>query len=148
MNFLPHLGEAPTRAHLDAMLELTAPFGWHIELHIAGTPPVELIRSLDAKRIVDHLGRIDDPGDARGLEALLDAGVWIKLSGSDRVPDGVALARRLRQYAPEQVVWGTDFPHPNHPAPPDDGELVDRLETIAGEDLERVLVTNPAQFFG
>jgi len=84
--------------------------------------------------------------------------VWVKLSGADRLvvcpadlPDAVALARLLMHDAPERVVWGTDFPHPNtHGFVPDDGALVDLLAEIAPHpaDRQRLLVDNPTTCFG
>jgi predicted TIM-barrel fold metal-dependent hydrolase len=92
------------------------------------------------------------------LYRLLDSGhVWVKVSGVDRVSrqgppyaDAVALAARLVEHAPERVLWGTDFPHPNIVgAAPDDGLLVDVLAQIAPrpDHLRRLMVTNPTEFF-
>jgi predicted TIM-barrel fold metal-dependent hydrolase len=64
--------------------------------------------------------------------------------------DAVALAALLVEHAPERVLWGTDFPHPNIAGDaPDDGLLTDLLADIAPrrDDLERLLVSNPAAFF-
>jgi hypothetical protein len=109
--------------------------------------------------VIDHLGRVDLPEDENraasgALLRLLDSGkVWVKTSGVDRVSregppfrDAVALAADLVARAPERVVWGTDFPHPNIVGDaPDDGQLVDLLTDIApGEEvLRQVLVLNP-----
>ena len=59
-------------------------------------------------------------------------------------------ARNLAAHAPERVVWGTDWPHPNHKAIPNDGELVDLIAEIAPDDKTRrlMLVDNPAKLFG
>jgi len=48
------------------------------------------------------------------------------------------------------VVWGSDWPHPNHTAVPDDGALVDLIAAIAPDDAirRRMLVDNPAALFG
>jgi 2-pyrone-4,6-dicarboxylate lactonase len=89
---------------------------------------------------------------------LVDTGkVWVKLSGTDRITrekppyrDAVALARILADQAPERMLWGTDWPHPNHTAVPNDGMLVDLIADIAPGDStrQRMLVDNPAEFFG
>ena len=53
--------------------------------------------------------------------------------------------------APDRVLWGTDFPHPNISGPmPDDGRLLALLADIAREpdELSKLLVDNPAEFFG
>jgi 2-pyrone-4,6-dicarboxylate lactonase len=56
---------------------------------------------------------------------LLDRGnVWVKLSGTDRISkhpqypyaEALPFAQTLAAHAPERVVWGTDWPHPNHNA--------------------------------
>jgi 2-pyrone-4,6-dicarboxylate lactonase len=57
----------------------------------------------------------------------------------------------LLLHAPARVLWGTDFPHPDHRGPvPDDGALVDLLEHVAPDEaaLQRLLVANPAELFG
>ncbi|MFY9762993.1 MAG: amidohydrolase family protein [Xanthobacteraceae bacterium] len=48
------------------------------------------------------------------------------------------------------MVWGTDWPHPNHSAVPNDGELVDLIPEIAPDERTRrlMLVDNPAKLFG
>ena len=59
-------------------------------------------------------------------------------------------AALLVRSAPERVVWGTDFPHPNTCGfVPDDGDLVDLLSLIAPDpaDLRLVLVDNPTACF-
>jgi predicted TIM-barrel fold metal-dependent hydrolase len=92
------------------------------------------------------------------LRRLLDRGnVWVKLSGTDRITkqnypyaDAVPFARALAAHAPERVVWGTDWPHPNHSAVPNDGELVDLIAEIAPDAKTRqlMLVDNPTKLFG
>ena len=65
--------------------------------------------------------------------------------------DAVPFARKLVEDFGERVLWGTDWPHPNHHGPiPDDGELVDVLAQIAPAEAQRrrLLVDNPARFYG
>ena len=52
--------------------------------------------------------------------------------------------------APDRVLWGTDWPHPNVPVMPDDGDLVDLVPLNAPDaDLRhKLLVANPARLFG
>ena len=91
------------------------------------------------------------------LRRLLDRGnIWVKLSAPTASPtaypyaDAVPFARELADHAPERVVWGTDWPHPNHDAVPNDGELVDLIAEIAPDARTRrlMLVDNPAELFG
>ncbi|HWK44428.1 MAG TPA: amidohydrolase family protein [Stellaceae bacterium] len=167
LHFLPHLGRAPDPDAVRAMVRLIRPFGWHIALHVTGRDLVEhhgLIATLEAPVIIDHMGRVDAAEGADGagftqLRRLIGAGhVWVKLSGADRVTqrdypyeDAVALARILAKDAPERVLWGSDFPHPNiRGAMPDDGKLVDLIAEIAPDETarRRMLVDNPATVFG
>jgi 2-pyrone-4,6-dicarboxylate lactonase len=167
LHFLPHLGAPPTMAEIKDMVGLTADLGWHAEIHLHSADIARLaglIRWFPVPVVIDHLARLDLAAGAAGPEVtallgLLDTGrVWVKTSGVDRVsrtgppyPDAVALAARLVAHSPERVLWGTDYPHPNITGPaPDDGLLVDLLASIAPGDkeLRRMLVQNPAEFFG
>jgi len=162
LHFTPHLGPAPSRETIDAIAGLVKPFGWHIALHVAGNGIAEhadLVRSLGMRVVIDHMARVDlryglDSEAVRSLLRLLHTGdVWVKLSGADRVAtappsmaDSVELARLLATEAPERVVWGTDFPHPNTEFVPNDGDLADLIERIT-PDPAGLLVTNPARCF-
>jgi predicted TIM-barrel fold metal-dependent hydrolase len=53
--------------------------------------------------------------------------------------------------APDRIIWGTDFPHPNIKGDmPNDGDLVNLLSLIAPEEKQRqkILVDNPARLYG
>lgn len=166
LHFTPHLGPAPSPETIDAIVGLIRPFGWHIALHVAGNGIAEhadLVRSLGVRVVIDHMARVDlrqglDSEAVRALLRLLETGsVWVKLSGADRIAtappgmaDSAALARLLATEAPERVVWGTDFPHPNtHGFVPNDGDLADLIAEIAPDEAarKRLLVTNPTQCF-
>ena len=166
LNFLPHLRQPPGSEEIATVLSKVREYGWHAEVHVQGTGVsdyTDMIRALPCPVVIDHLGRVNiDEGpyspSVRALQDLLDTGdVWVKVSGVDRVSqlgppyeDAVALAALLVQHAPDRVLWGTDFPHPNIVGPaPDDGLLVDLLEQIAPtvDLLDRLLVANPAKFF-
>jgi 2-pyrone-4,6-dicarboxylate lactonase len=166
LHFFPRLGEPMSLADMRRVIELVEPNGWHIAIHTGGDGLVELydfIRSIDASVVIDHIGRIDIGEGLHGkaftvLRRLLDTGnVWVKLSGADRITkqaypyaDAVPFARELAAHAPERVVWGTDWPHPNHSAMPNDGDLVDLIPEIAPDAKTRklMLVDNPAKLFG
>jgi predicted TIM-barrel fold metal-dependent hydrolase len=166
-HLVPHLGAMPRPDDLRAVMRLVAPHGWHVAIHVFGKELLEsldFIRSIEAPVVIDHMGRVDGAEGPDGkafnaLRGLLDTGkVWVKLSGADRVSkqkppyrDAVVLARTLARHAPERVLWGTDWPHPNsHGGVPNDGTLVDLIAEIAPDDStrRRMLVDNPAEFFG
>jgi len=167
LQLMPHLGAAPSDETVRELAALVTPFGWHLEVHVAGSGIADRFATfagLDAPVVVDHLARVDlreglgGPGVV-ALRRLLDTGhVWLKLSGVDRVSltgppydDGVELAALLGAEAPERVLWGTDFPHPNISGPmPDDGVLLDLIPRMVPDENRRhqLLVDNPASLFG
>jgi 2-pyrone-4,6-dicarboxylate lactonase len=164
--YFAHLGQTRPREDMLKMIALAEPHGWHVAIHCGGNGVVELyefIRSIDAPVVIDHIARVDVGEGLHGkafstLRRLLDTGnVWVKLSGTDRITkqpypyaDAVPFARDLAAHAPERVVWGTDWPHPNHKAIPNDGELVDLIAEIAPDEKTRrlMLVDNPTKLFG
>jgi 2-pyrone-4,6-dicarboxylate lactonase len=166
LHFTPHLGPAPTLPTIHAIVDLIRPFGWHLALHVAGNGIAEheeLVRSLPIPVVIDHMARVDlraglNSEPVAALRRLMDTGsVWVKLSGADRIAtsppdlsDAAALARLLATDAPDRVLWGTDFPHPNtHGFMPNDGDLVSLLADIAPDEpaRRRLLVTNPSGCF-
>jgi 2-pyrone-4,6-dicarboxylate lactonase len=164
-HYMEHLGVGPPIDEAVAFGKRLAAVGWHLQIHMEGDRIAELAPALKRSPVpvmIDHIGRIDA---SRGLEqpafrALLalmqDKNVWIKVSGTDRATrqgppyaDAVPFARKLVAEFGDRVVWGTDWPHPNH-APPvvDDGLLVDILSEIApGGALQALLVDNPQRFY-
>lgn len=164
-SFVSHL-KKPDIAGVMKVAELVRPYGWHAAVHVSGKGLMEMedvIRSLPIRVVIDHMARPDIESTdfievERTLFKLLDTGrFWLKLSGIERlskqgVPfdDVLEYMRRLVQHAPERLLWGTDWPHVNLSGPmPDDGDLVDALAGVAGEQaLRQILVENPANFFG
>ncbi|MFT4210520.1 MAG: amidohydrolase family protein [Microbacterium sp.] len=166
LHFMPHLGEALTPIEQRAVIDAVHARNWHVEIHVQGDGIVEhesRLAALEGRVVIDHLARVDlrqglDSPAVRSVRRLLDLGhVWLKLSAVDRVsltgppyPDAVELARLFAQHAPERVLWGTDFPHPNIEGDaPDDGLLVDLVPQIAPTPAARqlLLVDNPAEVF-
>jgi predicted TIM-barrel fold metal-dependent hydrolase len=165
-HFMPHLGAPPPLDNLRRIMRLVVPRGWHIAIHMMGRDLKtywDFITGIGARVVIDHMGRVDasEGPESEGfvtLRRLLDTGnVWVKLSGSDRnskqqppYRDAVALARILAEQAPERIVWGSDWPHPNHHQVPNDGDLVDLIPEIAPSETmrRRMLVDNPAELFG
>jgi len=61
----------------------------------------------------------------------------------------VPFARALIATAPDRVLWGTDWPHPNVRHMPDDGDLLDLLTTYAPDEglRNQILVRNPETLY-
>ncbi|MEM9565043.1 MAG: amidohydrolase family protein [Actinomycetota bacterium] len=162
-NFVAHLGGAPD---LDVFWELVnrvAPRGWHIVLHVDATDFATYGPVLDAMPvpyIIDHMARVPatDGVEQEPFQRLLDRittdeRCWVKISCAERLTEGrvspfddvVPFARALIAAAPDRLLWGTDWPHPNLNDMPDEGELLDLLASFAPDeaDRQRILVDNP-----
>jgi len=165
-HYMEHLGTGPGIEEAIAFSKRLAAVGWHLQIHMDGGRIAELAPALKRSPVpvmIDHIGRIDaslglEQPAFRALLALMqDKNVWVKVSGTDRATrqgppysDAVPFARKLVEEFGDRVVWGTDWPHPNH-APPvvDDGLLVDIVTAIAPSDAARqaLLVDNPQRFY-
>jgi predicted TIM-barrel fold metal-dependent hydrolase len=166
--YFPHGGAPRPRHEMLRMIEKAAAYGWHIANHIGGQGMVDyydFIASIEAPVVIDHMARIDIAEGLNGaaftaLKRLLDRGnAWVKLSGADRITkhphsyeEAIPFARALAVHAPERIIWGTDWPHPNHKpgAVPNDGKLVDLIAEIAPDAKTRklMMVDNPTRLFG
>lgn len=163
-NFVKHLGGAPDMGVFNRVIDRIKGRGWHVVLHIDApdiVPLSDMMRKLPLPFIVDHQGRVPakDGVDQAPLKALLELAklenCWIKVCGSERIDmppydKAVPIARAIVQAAPERVLWGTDFPHPNATHEADEADLVDLVPQFAPEALaqKRVLVDNPARLYG
>jgi len=86
-----------------------------------------------------------------------DGRFWVKLSGMDRITregppyaDAVPFARQLVADFGDRVLWGNDWPHPNHAGPvPDERQLVGLIATNApaADERRRLLVDNPQRLY-
>jgi len=164
-HFMRHLGAATPIADVIAFGNRLAPLQWHLQVHFESALVHELataIRRSPVPVVIDHMARVDAGGgvehaDFQALLALLEApNVWVKVSGSDRVSrtgppyaDAMPFARALVEAAPERVLWGTDWPHPNLGHVPDDGALADLIAQFAPDAAQRqaLLVDNPTRLY-
>jgi predicted TIM-barrel fold metal-dependent hydrolase len=141
-------------------------YGWHVEflMHADDFPEMDRqFADFPVPIVLGHLGYLKTAkgtGDA-GFQAMLrlmrQGRCWVKLTGPYRISgeplphaDTVPFARALLGAAPEQVVWGTDWPHVMVKTPmANDGDLADLLLDWIPENLrEQVLVANPAKLYG
>ncbi|MDD7969662.1 amidohydrolase family protein [Roseinatronobacter alkalisoli] len=165
-NFVSHLGKD---ADVDAVRDLAqriSRLGWHAVVHfdadrLETLAPV--LKSLPVPMVIDHMGRVDaskgihQPAYEMLVDLLRDDRFWVKVCGAERITregppyaDAVPIAADLVARFTDQVLWGTDWPHPNiRKDMPDDGALVDLLADIApGQTLlEKLTVTNPTRLY-
>ena len=164
-NFVRHLGGAPDPRVFERALAMIEPLGWHVVLHFDAEDieaHAELFRRMRVPFVIDHMGRVDAANGldqrpfAMLLELMRNPRAWVKVSGPERVSsagkpfhDARPFAEGLVRAAPDRVLWGTDFPHPNVKTMPNDGELVDLFaETVPDERLRKqILVDNPARLY-
>jgi len=164
-NFVRHLGGAPDPSVFERTLAMIEPLGWHVVLHFDAEDiesQASLFRRLRVPFVIDHMGRVqaqhglDQKPFRMLLELMRNELAWVKVSGPERVsaggkpfPDAIPFAVALVEAAPQRVLWGTDFPHPNVKMMPNDGELVDLFaKTVPDDGLRRrILVENPARLY-
>ncbi len=165
-NFVRHLGGAPALDVFWRLVDRVQPFGWHIVLHFDAKDLPDYAALLDqmpCAYIIDHMARVPtaDGVEQEPFQALLalmrDERAWVKISGAERLTAGgpppyddvVPFARALVAAAPDRVLWGTDWPHPNVRHMPDDGDLVDLVVDLIPDEATRfqVLVTNPERLY-
>jgi 2-pyrone-4,6-dicarboxylate lactonase len=163
-NFVKHLGGAPDMAVFDRVMDRIKGRGWHVVLHLDAPdiiPLSPMIKRLPLPFVVDHMGRVParDGADQPPLRALLELSrlenCWIKVCGAERISmppydAAIPIAHALVQAAPQRVLWGTDFPHPNATHEADEADLVDLVPQYAPDALaqQRLLVDNPAKLYG
>jgi 2-pyrone-4,6-dicarboxylate lactonase len=163
-NFVKHLGGVPDIAVFNRVLDRIKGRGWHVVLHLDASdivPLSDMIRALPLPFVIDHMGRVPGKGgvDQPNLKALIELSrlekCWIKVCGSERISmppysEAIPIACALVEAAPDRVLWGTDFPHPNATHEADEADLVDLLPKFAPESVAQrcLLVDNPARLYG
>jgi predicted TIM-barrel fold metal-dependent hydrolase len=143
--------------------------GWHVQIHMRAdqiNDAASLWARLPCPIVFDHLGRLPQPAgidDAafKVMRTLIDKGrTWVKISGAylnskigpPTYADATKAAQAFVAAAPERMVWGSDWPHPNLSVTqkPDDAVLFDLLSEWAPNEAvrHRILVENPQTLYG
>jgi len=157
--------EAEVRRSMARMKEL----GWHARLHVNGDDLLEnstLLRSFkDIPMVIDHFGHVGfDGGTNRPvirwvLDSLKLDNWWVMVSNGNRDSkldagwdDALPYGKAFIEAAPDRIVWGTDWPHPQwKKRMMNDAEEVELLYRYVDGDaalLQKILVDNPAQLHG
>lgn len=153
-------------SQLRALAERVAPLGWHMEflLHVHEFPRLDQqLAAFPVEVVFGHLGYLPTrlgTGDSgfQALLRLLQGGrAWVKLTGPYRLSDTRLpyadvnpFAHALLAAAPQQIVWGSDWPHVMvKGAMPNDGDLLDLLSSWIPDPSIRhqVLVSNPERLY-
>lgn len=155
---------------VEAFLKLAptmAELGLHMQIMMdAAELPAVMPRLTQWKApvVLDHYALapaargVSDAGFQAVLRYLSEGRIWLKLSGayriSERYPDYddvQPLHEALVKANPDQVLWGSDWPHPRLAENmPDDGHLLDLFNawTPDAATREKILVTNPVRLYG
>ncbi|MSO83515.1 MAG: 2-pyrone-4,6-dicarboxylate hydrolase [Acidobacteria bacterium] len=141
--------------------------GWHLQFNVTADQIVaaaDILNRLPAQLVFDHMGHMPQP---MGIDhpaftivrRLVDKGrTWVKLSvtydsstvGPPTYADVNTVGRAYVQAAPERMVWGSNWPHPNEIDKPNDAALFDLLSDWAPREAtrHRILVENPETLYG
>ena len=167
-NFVKHLGGVPDMGEFHRVIDRIQPLGWHVDLHFDASDLVEfadLFEKLPVPFLIDHMGRVptkngleQEPFQQLLAVAKNNERCWVKISGAERMSnagppftDAVPFAQALIAVAPERILWGTDWPHPNiSQHMPNDGDLLDLVPLFAPDAAtqKRFLVDNPHRLYG
>lgn len=177
-NFGGQFKLAPDRGALQRNLARVRELGWYVKFFGMGDDLLaveDVLRGLDMPAMIDHFGGVDfgrgldQPVVRLVLDLLQRDNWWIGVSNGDLrsrqgAPwdDAVAFGRAYVQAAPDRCVWGTDWPHVHrfsHADPSQAAQTIDEafeMERVhlarrfvdSDAQWERLLVQNPARFFG
>lgn len=165
-NFLKRLVDPAPKPVYTRMAERVAKLGWHVVVYFEEADRHELqpfLKSLPTTVVIDHMGRPDIKAGVSNssfndfLSLMDNEKFWVKVGCPERLTltgppynDVGPFAKALVERAPDRVLWGTDWPHPNMKSHlPDDGLLVDRIPAIAPtQELQRkLLIDNPTLLY-
>jgi D-galactarolactone isomerase len=163
-------GGAVGLSELEAVDEKAAAHGWMVAVQFDGSNILDheqRLAKLKSRWVFDHHGKFfsgvtPDSDQVAAVKRLIDGGkCWFKFagvyesskSGGPDYGDVAAVARDLATYAPERIVWGTNWPHNlarEQADYPDDVALTDTvLGWLPDENaLHLALVKNPEELFG
>jgi predicted TIM-barrel fold metal-dependent hydrolase len=176
-NFGGNFKLAPSLNDFRRTLDRVRELGWFVKVFGFGDDFLAVeteLRKIATPAIVDHMG---GPDVRRGtsapvirliLDLLANDNWWIGLSNGDLRSqagfpwdDMVEFGRLFYEAAPDRCMWGTDWPHVHRFIWPDKDEHSDygvdhQLKRVAlleryvpdRQARDRVLVDNPARFFG
>ncbi len=155
-----------TMEGIEGLSGRVASLGWHTQFQTTADQVVELkdvLNRLPCALVFDHVGHVSPSGldhpAYQIIRRLIDKGrSWVKLSVTfDNTKDGppgyadlTAVAQAFVKAAPERLLWGSNWPHPNEKTKPDDAMLFDLLTVWAPSEAtrKRILVENPEALYG
>ena len=165
--FIQRLKATPDMTVFDRTVQRIGHLGWHVDLYLQATALEAWeprLRALPVDYVLDHMALVnaaeglEQPGFKKLLALLAsDHKCHVKIIGPERISkagkpfhDAIPFARKIIETAPDRVIWGTDWPHPNVKIMPNDGDLVDMIPLYAPDPAlqHKLLVENPDRLFG
>lgn len=147
----------------------SAAMGWCIAIQFDGSNILaheQRLSALQSRWILDHHGKFfsgaaPDGPEVDAVKRLIDKGrCWYKLSGcyesskrgAPHYEDIGDVARVIAAYAPDRIIWGSNFPHNSAKITadyPDDAALLDLTMSWLPNDESRrkCLLDNPEDLF-
>lgn len=163
-------GGAIGLAGLAAVDERAHAHGWMLAVQFDGSHILDheaKLGSLRSRWVLDHHGKFfagatPDSPQVGAVKRLIDGGrCWFKFagcyessrSGGPDYEDVAEVARTIADYAPERIIWGTNWPHNAAKITadyPNDAALTDTVLGWISSDQNRrlALVDNPQSLFG
>ncbi len=152
---------------LKKLADKIAPWGWHIELlmHVNEFPDIaKSFNGFPVPIVLGHFGYqscalgIQTPGFQGLLSLMREGRAWVKFTAPYRISslgnlpydDVDTFAKVILENSPNQIVWGTDWPHVMVKGlMPNDADLCNLLfNWVSDESLrELILVKNPEQLY-
>jgi predicted TIM-barrel fold metal-dependent hydrolase len=143
-----------------------ADLGLHIQLMVDATALDDILHYFNdwpLPIVVDHMGNVDakrgpDQHCVQRMRSLLaDGRIWVKVSAAYRISvsfpdydDAARINEALVQANPEQILWGSDWPHTRLATDmPEDGHLFDLFNAWVPQLTMRhkILVDNPSKLY-
>jgi predicted TIM-barrel fold metal-dependent hydrolase len=162
----PNTVAATTVDMIEPLSKRVNTLGWHVQIAMDADQIVAaggLWNRIPSVIVFDHMGYIPGPVGLKHpafalIRRLIDKGrTWVKLSvipantkdGPPTYADVNKVGQAYVQAAPERMVWGSNWPHPNEANIPDDAVLFDLLAEWAPNEAmrHRILVENPTELY-
>lgn len=154
--------------HLEAIDNIVHDMNWMMTVQFNGSDIIEhspRLKALKSRWVLDHHAKFLSGKSRAHIDAikqLIDGGnVWFKFAGcyessttgAPDYADIAEVAREIATYAPERIIWGSNWPHNMAKTTaeyPDDASLTDTVLAWLPDDKarERALVDNPKHLFG
>ena len=152
---------------IEPLSKRVSALGWHVQINMTADQIVaagDLWGRLPSVIVFDHMGHMPQPMGIDHpaftiIRRLVDKGrTWVKLSvtydsskvGPPTYADVNKVGRAYVQAAPQRMLWGSNWPHPNETNKPNDAVLFALLADWAPNEAtrHRILVENPETLYG